>query len=158
MVLSPTAAVSALAQFWRRYRYPELFRATSSGERFFLSAIGHGNRVLVFVTDGGLDRLCHGRHLFIDGTFNVCPRLYWQLLTIHLMVENKCVPVVYALMERKSRQMYVDLFCCLMNKEATSGLAIQVKIKTTDLKSGLIHAIAEEFPTVAHKGCFFHFG
>ena len=136
---------------------PDVFRRAQGGEDFFLTSIGAANDTLVFATPADLERLWQSRHWFMDGTFKVVPALYAQLTTIHVMASGKCLPVVYALMSRKTRQAYVDLFRALKDTAAERALNFQMEIFTTDFESGLAPAISEEFPNAVHKGCFFPF-
>ena len=95
----------------------------------------------------------------MDGTFKVCPRLYKRLVTIHAMIGNKCLPLVFTLLANKTRQAYVGLLRCLKDAATTQEQIppLQLQLFTTDFEAGLAPAIHEEFPGVTHKGCFFHF-
>ena len=133
---------------------PDVFRNAIGGQRFFLSSLGE-NDAVVFVTDGDFEKLCSSRHWFIDGIFKVTPHLFQQLVTVPIMVGSKCIPV--ALLSRKTRQAYVDPFRCLKDEALHRQLELDVRVIATDFESGLMPAIAAEFPDVQHKGCFFHF-
>ena len=63
---------------------------TLDGGRFlqFDSGADDPDRLLIFYTDYGLQKLCDSRTLFCDGTFKTAPRLFVQLYTIHGMIIN----------------------------------------------------------------------
>ena len=56
-------------------------------------------RFIVFGNEKILENL-PSAHLFGDGTFDVAPHLFTQLYTIHALIEDTCVPVVFALLPR----------------------------------------------------------
>ena len=44
--------------------------------------------------------------LYADGTFNICPRMFYQILTIHAFKYGKQFPLAYFLLPGKSREVY----------------------------------------------------
>ena len=45
-----------------------------------------------------------------DGTFSVAPDVFYQVYTIHGVIENAVIPLVYALLPNKTQE---KLFGCL---------------------------------------------
>ena len=154
----------------RRERYPPLpqtrtaivvadsFRNTVNGERFFLAGLNGNDITLVFVSDADLGlRLWNSEEWFIDGTFKAAPLLFMQLVTIHCTSENKCLPLVYALLSKKTRQAYNDLLRCLKDAANERGLVLQLNAIISNFESGLAPVITAEFHDAIHRGCYFHF-
>lgn len=96
----------------------------------------------------------------MDGTFETVPRLFLQLYTIHGHAgsgENKkVVPLVYALMTRKSEDLYVALFQEVENFAARNGFQLNPSMVLMDFERAPINAIKRVFPNAVTKGCFFH--
>lgn len=92
----------------------------------------------------------------MDGTFDATPPFFRQLFTIHVMVQNRQLPVVYALMMTKTRNDYVDFFRSLKDEATRRQLRFNPTLIVSDFESGLIPAVREEFPYATHRGCYFH--
>jgi len=67
---------------------------------------GNNDTALVLAADGQLELLRASRLMFIDSTFHVVPRLYYQLFTVFVSHVDYTFPVVYALMTRKMTELY----------------------------------------------------
>ena len=67
--------------------------------------------VIIFATIGNLQDLRGAEIWSGDGTFTVCPSLFYQLYPIHAEVHGQILPLVYALLPSKSKRCYQ--FMCL---------------------------------------------
>ncbi len=47
---------------------------------------------------------------YTDGTFKTCPRLFYQIFTIHAFFHGQQFPLVYCLLPSKSREVYNRMF------------------------------------------------
>lgn len=95
----------------------------------------------------------------MDGTFKSSPHLFLQLYAIHVMVEGQWFPVVLALMERKTRTLYDDLFELLKDKvQELLHKDLSPDYVSTDYEAGAISAVQEAFPDAVIAGCLFHLG
>ena len=70
-----------------REALPELppeYQVTSAGERFLIhdSGIGDEKRILIFGSPDALQLLRESPHWFGDGTFKVCPRIFFTHFTV----------------------------------------------------------------------------
>ena len=65
-------------------------KVTNTGEDFVFydSGIGDEKRILIFATSSGIELLSNSDHWFCDGTFSSCPEIFYQLYTIHAMLQN----------------------------------------------------------------------
>jgi hypothetical protein len=43
-------------------------------------------------------------------TFKTAPELFYQIYTIHALVDNNILPCVYALLPNKTEQTYYEMF------------------------------------------------
>ncbi|KAG8173372.1 hypothetical protein JTE90_015533 [Oedothorax gibbosus] len=83
---------------------PAVYCKTEKGADFLLYDSGStssNDRILVFGTNENLNFLQNSKHWFADGTFKTSPNLFTQLYTIHAIVKNENVPVLFALLPSK---------------------------------------------------------
>ncbi|XP_006814764.1 uncharacterized protein LOC102805415 [Saccoglossus kowalevskii] len=89
---------------------------------------------------------------FADGTFKVVRELFYQLYTMHALMEQYTVPCLYALLPNKQEATYTRLFCQIFN--------IRQQLNPTSImsvfKSATINAAVTVFPNATRKGCFYH--
>eukprot|EP00102_Acyrthosiphon_pisum_P018855 XP_016656065.1 PREDICTED: uncharacterized protein LOC103307748 [Acyrthosiphon pisum] len=99
--------------------------------------------------------LQHGvTELHADATFKVVPsNMGYQLLTIHCMIENHSIPIVYILMESKSRNSY-DCVMRFVKDNLLPNLTVEVII--TDYEVALRDVLISSFPGARYAGCWFH--
>ena len=91
---------------------PEEFQETLNGERFLLSDSGHGddNRLMIFCSQQCLRLLADQNNWFCDGTFKVCPDIFYQVYTVHAEVNGRLLPCVYGLLPNKTQNTYRRFF------------------------------------------------
>jgi len=130
---------------------------TQNGEPFLVKTERSDNDILIFTTASNLSVLSKCDTLYVDGTFKTCPKLFTQFFTIHGLVEEFVVPLVYVLLADKSCKTYFDMFNCLRTEMARHMLPLNPKVIISDFESGLIAAIKLQFPNALHAGCHFHF-
>ena len=85
---------------------PQMYQLTSTGDQFpqYDSGIGDDGRILIFMSDQGLELLSNLQHWFCDGTFKVCPEIFYQVYTIHTLVNGRVLPCLFALLPNKNQQ------------------------------------------------------
>jgi hypothetical protein len=67
-------------------------------------------RVIIFTTSRNLKLMERHRDWYGDGTFDVAPRLMKQLYTLLIIIQNKCLPMLYAYLPDKKYETYLILF------------------------------------------------
>ena len=60
--------------------------------------------ILMFATAVNLHHLSKADVCYGDGTFKVCPKLLYQLYTIHTEVHGQILPLVFSLLPSKSKK------------------------------------------------------
>ena len=71
----------------------------NSGQRFLLRTNGDkSNEMLLFVTNTNLERLSRCKTIYMVGTFKTCPGLYSQFFSVHGLINEHVVPLVFALL------------------------------------------------------------
>ncbi|XP_030072563.1 FLYWCH-type zinc finger-containing protein 1 [Microcaecilia unicolor] len=118
------------------------------------SGVGDDNRILMFGTMENLQILEENNHWFIDGTFKISPELFFQVFSIHALVDKSALPLVYVLMMDKKEETYVRVFRKLVelngNLNPVSVLA--------DFEKASQNAVTKVFPGSCLSACLFHLG
>lgn len=130
---------------------------TAAGQRFLLRSDGAGDKILIFATDTMLQRLSTAESLYMDGTFAVCPRLFYQLFTINIIIDEQQFPAVYALLPNKSRETYNRFFTVIKEALQDLNITLQPPRVLVDFEGALLQSVRLHFPGADVKGCFFHF-
>ena len=130
---------------------------TKNGQRLLLRSDGDQDKILIFVTDTMLQRLPTVETLYMDGTFAVCPRIFYQLFTVNIILSGQQFPAVYALLPNKSRATYNRFFTLLKEELQNLGITLRPPRVLVDFELGLLQAVKLHFPDADVKGCYFHF-
>ena len=87
---------------------PNNYQVTNRGDSFLLfdSGVGDVNRLIIFATNDAIRLLATNPHWFMGGTFKVCPKLFFQIYTIHAMINHRIFPCVFALLPNKTEATY----------------------------------------------------
>ena len=73
------------------------------------------HRIFMFGTNDNLNTLQTHSYWFVDGTFKVAPELFMQLFTIHGLIDNRALPLIYVLLTDKTEASYFRVFDKLKN-------------------------------------------
>ena len=100
------------------------------------------------------------KQLYVDGTFRICPRGYYQVLNIGGYYEdiNGIVPVFLIPTTGKSEYLYNMIFNDVKKIiiDANINLSDIPKYIMADFEVGLQRALKTSFPNSLISGCFFH--
>lgn len=135
---------------------PDSLKKTVRDEPFvyYDSGVGDADRIIVFATAANIELLKECPEWFVDGTFKVCPLIFYQMYTFHVRLpDGKTVPVVYSLLPAKNAQTYRRLLQIII--EAIDGFhpqAIHI-----DFELAMIKELEIAFPAAGILGCSFHF-
>ncbi|KAG8198782.1 hypothetical protein JTE90_007092 [Oedothorax gibbosus] len=127
------------------------------GENFLLINDGEKDRIMAFGTRNSIRLLAEAKRVFMDGTFYVCPSIFAQFYTLHVIYGGKMLPVVYALLPDKTEATYTRLLEKLTEIALEFGYIFKPEMFTIDFEQAVINAIHLLFPNAEIKGCFFHF-
>ncbi|CAF3241198.1 unnamed protein product [Rotaria sp. Silwood2] len=140
----PTLSLTSSSQL------PIELRKTDRGDDFILY---EDNEMIIFTTKRNLYLLKECTHWFVDGTFKVCPKQFYQLFTLHALLKSVVIPLVYGLLIGKSSDDYKQFFEKVLEQDDFQPESI-----LSDFESGTIKTIKELFPNTVHRGCLFHYG
>ena len=113
--------------------------------------------IIVFATVGNLHHLGRAETWYGDGTFSVCPSLFYQLYTIHAEVHGQIVPLVFNLLYSKSKRCYQFMWLQLRNLMQEKGINPAVKSYRSDLELAPIETVLPVFTLENISTCFSHF-
>ncbi|XP_067668191.1 uncharacterized protein [Haliotis asinina] len=119
--------------------------------------MGGDDKIVVFASNDGLEKLQKADTYHVDGTFDTSPKLFYQVISVHAFVLGVMMPLVFGLLPNKSSATYYRFFSLL--KEKASGLGYQLKplYIMQDFELGLMKAAGGVFDNVQIKGCYFHY-
>ena len=108
-------------------------------------------------TNENLMKLVEADTLYVDGTFQTCPRVFYQIFTIHATYAGKHIPLVYCLLPNKRQETYERVFRIIQEKADQLGLNLMPQTVLSDFELAIMQALRTIFPAAVVKGCYFHF-
>jgi hypothetical protein len=148
------------------FEIPDNYSQTLAGKHFLLNdVLIRGKRMLTFENELQLTILFKSKHIFIDGTFSVCPPFFDQVFTIHgvhhehsefslyslVHVYKIClfevVPCVIALLPGRSATIYKQLFQLLDEQATDLNMTFEPEVITSDFETGLIKTVKQHVIT-----------
>jgi len=134
---------------------PEILQMSTRGAQFVLwdSGSDDESRILMFGTTENINLLEQNRHWFVDGTFKVAPVIFFQLFTIHALIDGRALPLVYCLLKDKAEHTYTRVFEKIKELNPLNPLSIM-----SDFEKATHNAIERVFPGARLVGCLFHLG
>ena len=135
---------------------PMEYQQTSVGQRFLLfdSGVDDHDRIFVFGTDQALQLLANSDDWFGEGTFTVCPEVFFQLYTVHVKLAGRALPCIYVLLPNKQGFTYTQLFRHVL--AAIEPLGNGPSTMVFDFEKAAINAAENVFENVEVSCCFFH--
>lgn len=128
---------------------------THTGEPFILSNDSDKN-IIIFSCKTNIDFLCKSETIYLDGTFDYCPKLFTQLFTLHGYFNNNYVPLVFALLPNKTKQTYTHFLNILVLECQNVGLILKPTKVICDFEESIHIALREVWNDVNIFGCRFH--
>ena len=119
-----------------------------------------GLRVLLFSTDESLNILARAQTILCDGTFRICPYLWYQVFVISAEFrDNSFVPVCFGLLPDKKRRSYDDFFNLLKDalEHPSRNLELSAEWMMSDFEHNIRASWESIFPGITGKGCHFHY-
>ena len=113
---------------------------------------------LIFATDSQLELLARAKRWYLDGTFLVVRKPFYQLFSIHAFIRYqdniKQVPLCFALMSGKRAQDYEAVFTAI--DELLPHPAV-IEGALTDYEKAIWKGIQAVYPNISVVGCSFHY-
>lgn len=128
---------------------------TTRGENFVL-VNNQETRVIVFGAKSNLNILCSSDIIYADGTFQYCPKYFFQLFTLHGYVNNNYVPLVFCLLNDKTEKTYINCLNTVKLLCLTKSLTFSPKEIVIDFELSIHNAVRNVWKDIKVTGCRFH--
>ena len=133
--------------------------STSRSEDFLLFSGGQDHNNMTIITcRSNLEYLCTARLILADGTFYVSPKYFYQMYTLHVHINGRYFPLVFAMLERKTEATYVQFLQKIIEQCASMGLLFQPEQVIVDFDTATQIAFQSIFQAVSILCCRFHMG
>ncbi|MFH4974363.1 hypothetical protein AB6A40_001072 [Gnathostoma spinigerum] len=133
---------------------------TDNSERWLLDR-DEANGLLVFASDSDITVAADSDVIIGDRTFAATPKGFVQMFTVHgrIFVGNtyEWVPVLFALMQKRTYEAYCRILGAMVKKWNELGLKPLFTIFQTDFEADLMEAVSTTFGEQKVGGCMFHF-
>ena len=80
---------------------PQAYHATTNADLFLVydSGVGNEERIFIFASQDALQFLADSKNWYADGTFRVCPEIFFQL---YGQREGRIFPCLFSLLPNKN--------------------------------------------------------
>jgi hypothetical protein len=78
-------------------------------------------RIIAFASTEYLRDLANADIFSCDGTFYTCPKLFYQIYSMHIPIDDIMTPVIYDFLPGKSQAAYTRFFTLIKDKIADLG-------------------------------------
>lgn len=85
------------------------------GEEFLLSDDTSSERIFMFSSEKFIKLFSRVDTIYLDGTFYVCPDIYKQLYTIHVLISGQMILIAYFLLPGKEERIYIKMLHILQD-------------------------------------------
>ena len=107
---------------------------TPSGESFLIAEDKDGDdKLIIFGTDKNIELLCESDAIYVDGTFQTCPKLFYQIFIMHAFKHGKQYPLIYAFLPNKQRCTYERAMNLVRQKADVLQLTLNPQTVVGDL-------------------------
>ncbi|CAG8462550.1 11507_t:CDS:2 [Dentiscutata heterogama] len=135
---------------------PDSLSSTSSREDFLVKdSVIEDERILLFTTKANIQHLSRSSYWMMDSTFKTILTIFRQLYTIHAPIkvgkDSRVLPLVYALMTKKSKELYRALFQDLIKFAKENNILLRPTIILTNFELAAINASRIEFSNINNK-------
>ena len=94
----------------------------------------------MFASDSALHVLANANTCHMDGTFATAPRLFDQIVTLHVFALGVMLPLVFSLLSNKEGNTYIRFLSLVKEKSASLGFTISPQRIMQDFEKGLVNA------------------
>ena len=140
-----------------KFVLPPTCTSTRKDEPFVLfdGSKDRGVRVIAFATARNMQTLATYTDWIADGTFYVAPKIFPQSYTIHSVVDNKCVPLVYILSGDKKGDTYEYIFN-VIKYYFDQHCPVDTGTIFVDFEKAVMNAVLKSLPGWEVSNCYFH--
>ena len=118
-------------------------------------------RIIIFMSDGGIEWLRESLSIHGDGTFASAPKLFFQFYLIFGQKNIMILPCAYCCLPDKKTDTYIEVLGIIkLTVNPLGGVYSQSfspKVSMTDFEQSIMQSVKNFFPGIEIKGCYFHF-
>ena len=118
----------------------------ADGKNFLLGNDGDAEKLLIFGSVEGLNRIVQANTLFMDGTFYASPNLFAQLYTVHAKVYGQMFPLAYGLLPDRKRETYEPFVRLIGEAAVENNLNFDPETIVVDYEMDAIRAFETTLP------------
>ena len=127
------------------------YQAKTSKDENFILHVAIERKSVVFSCPTNMEVLRQSEVIYVDSTFEYCPKHFKQMFTLHVLLQEQYIPVVFALLPDKAEASYKAVFQLL-----ASDYNIQPHTVVADFEAAIHNAVIAVWPHAVITGCRFH--
>uniref|UniRef100_A0A1I8AZ57 MULE domain-containing protein n=1 Tax=Meloidogyne hapla TaxID=6305 RepID=A0A1I8AZ57_MELHA len=127
-------------------------------EQFLLADSGEGDeeRILIFGRESFQDWSHLIAELYVDGTFLICPALFYQFFVVLARRNDYVLPIFYCQIRLRTLTGFIPLFTKTFEMIRLVWPMLNPDSISVDFEVAIHNAIRTVFPESHIRGCFFH--
>uniref|UniRef100_A0A6P7HI98 Uncharacterized protein LOC114349161 n=1 Tax=Diabrotica virgifera virgifera TaxID=50390 RepID=A0A6P7HI98_DIAVI len=116
------------------------------------------NQIIMFSYSSNLEFLTDLDTIYIDGTFEYCPKFFKQMFSIHGLKEDHYIPLAFFLLPNKQKHTYTLALKYLIEQVEKCNKKLALRTVFADFEEAIQQSVTEVWTNVLLKGCRFHLG
>lgn len=132
------------------------FDAMTTLNEEFLLVNDKTSNIIMFSCNSNLEFLCKSEIVYAGGTFSYCPSFFTQLFTIHGLVNDDYVPLVFCLLKDKEIETYKKALLYVVQKCLRLNLLFNPQLITIDFEISMHRAVLLVWPSIIIVVCRFN--
>ena len=145
-LLQPKIPSSAL-------EFETLLKESSYSAKHITTAIDQDEMAIIFGSKCMLNNIKDSPHIQFDGTFYVVPKIFLQLFTLFIQVNDHTLPALHILMTRKTEKLYIAAILAITELIPNFNPIFAIG----DFELAPRKALEDIHPSITIIGCWFHF-
>jgi hypothetical protein len=130
---------------------------TAENENFVL-VNDRQNNIILFSCDKNINLLIKLKTIYVDGTFQYCAKHFLQMFTVHGLINDYYIPLVFFLLCDKETETYTKAFTHLNDECSRRGFTFFPDTVFADFEMPIHKSIQTVWIDAKIKGCRFHLG
>jgi len=114
--------------------------------------------IILFSCEKNLRFLSNLKTIYIDGTFQYCPKYFLQMFTIHGLMNDYYIPLAFFLLPNKENKTYERAFTYLNESCSKYNVTFAPDTVFVDFEIAIHKAVCTVWTEAEIKGCRFHLG
>ncbi|XP_050059707.1 uncharacterized protein LOC126550995 [Aphis gossypii] len=114
--------------------------------------------IILFSCEKNLRFLSNLKTIYVDGTFQYCPKFFLQMFTIHGLINDYYIPLAFFLLPNKESKTYEKAFTYLNESCSKYNATFAPDTVFVDFEIAIHKAVCTVWTEAEIKGCRFHLG